>query len=176
MPTTRTPSRPGMVAVGGHTPPKDVEAAIDGYMRSESCGVSFDSAALTLGVTGESLRLQLEPGDRHVLPASRVIPLLRRLGTVEPFNAYLRLDGCKIGGLTHQLVPVVVRPCSGDVLADTAEGTREIAVALQAVIARMDGGIDPVEARELAPLYRALTERLAGLTAHVEALARREAP
>ena len=114
MPHTRTPSRPGMVAVGGPTAPKDVEAAFDGHMRD--AGVSFDAAGLALNLTGEALRTMLDPGDRHVLAASRVVPLMRRLGTVEPYNAYLRLPECRVAGVMHQLLPVVARPSSGDVM------------------------------------------------------------
>ena len=63
MPHTRTPSRPGMVAVGGPTAPKDVEAAFDGHMRD--AGVSFDAAGLALNLTGEALRT-MQVAERHV--------------------------------------------------------------------------------------------------------------
>ena len=174
MPHTRTPSRPGMVAVGGPTAPKDVEAAFDGHMRD--AGVSFDAAGLALNLTGEALRTMLDPGDRHVLAASRVVPLMRRLGTVEPYNAYLRLPECRVAGVMHQLLPVVARPSSGDVMLDAATGIRELGgVVENAAIAMTDGRIDPIEAAALAKVARPFLERMTGLVAHLEAIARRDA-
>lgn len=167
MPHTRTPSRPGMVAVGGPTAPKDVEAAFDGHMRD--AGVSFDAAGLALNLTGEALRTMLDPGDRHVLAASRVVPLM-------PYNAYLRLPECRIAGVMHQLLPVVARPSSGDVMLDAATGIRELGgVVENAAIAMADGRIDPIEAAALAKVARPFLERMTGLVAHIEALARRDA-
>lgn len=152
---------------------KDVETACDAYIR-DTPGLSFDRVGLALGLDGETLRLMLDPGDRRQLGASRLLRLLRAFGTPEPLNAVARLPGNEIGGLTHQLVPVVVRPCSGDLLGETAAGARECTTALEALISCLADGVDPIEAATLLRLYRPLSERLLGVVAQLEAIARRQ--
>lgn len=154
----------------------EVEAACDAFVRGPGSGLTFDRLGLSVGLSGEALRLMLDTDDRHQLGASRLPRLLRALGTPEPFNAVMRLDGHQIGGLVHQLLPVPTRGSSGDVLADTAAGARELTTILETLVGLMDGGIDAVEAAIVLRLFRPHLERLHGVIGQLEAIARRGAP
>lgn len=91
---------------------------------------------------------------------------------VTPATTTYRKD-VETGGVTHQLVPCP-RASSGDLLADTAAAARECTTALEVLIELMEGGVDPIEAVTLLRLYRPLSERLLGVVAQLEAIARRD--
>lgn len=172
MPYGRTRTLAAQVGNRAQTPTKPLEAALDAHIRDG--GLGWDRLGLAVGCDGETLRLACDPGDRHVLAASRLVPLLRALGTPEPLNAYLRLPECRIGGELHQLVPVVAHASSGDVLLDAASGSRELGAGVEAIaLSLADGRLDPVEAAAVLHLVRPCSERLLGLCAQLEAIARR---
>jgi len=172
---TRTPA--ARVGETASTPAygKEFESCLDAYIRDEA-GLSFDAVGAGCGLNGETLRLMLDPGDRHQLGASRTARVLRRLGTAEPFNRYMRIDGNQIGGVVHQLVPVVLRPCTGNVLVDLGGGARELGAIVEEVAGAVagDGKIDAIEAAAALRLVRPHVERLMGVVAQLEAIARRE--
>lgn len=173
MPHSRTGARAPLAGNRAATPTKDVEAALDAHIRD--AGLSFDRLGLHIGVDGETLRLMLDPDDRRVLGASRLLPLLRALGTPEPFNAAARLPGHQIAGDQHQLLPIAARASTGDVLVDVASGARECGALVEMVAVAAADGIDPLEAAVVLRSLRPHLERLHGVCAQLEAIARRSA-
>lgn len=155
---------------------KDFEAAVDAHIRAPKSGLTFDSVGLRIGIDGETLRRMLDPGDRLQLGSSRVMPLLRALGTSEPFNAYARLDGHQVGGVMQQLLPTAVRASTRDLQRDIGGAARELGEIVEAVADALsdDGRINALEATGLLSLLGPHVERLHGVIAQLETLERRE--
>lgn len=174
---SRTGTRPPKAGGYDHAPAysKDLECILDADVRDS--GISFDALGAAVGVDGETLRNMLDAADRRQLGASRIARVLRRLGTPEPFNRYMRIDGNQIGGVVHQLVPVHVRAAGVDLLTDAAANSRELSEIVErlAYALASDGRVDAVEASDSLKLVRPALERLCGVCAQLEAIARRTA-